>query len=222
MPGSCSTSQIGWADVNWRWLAQVRRKRLDWRSFLAKLVRTILLVPMVSAGLWAVAANAATGDARDGVTRAGASGAVAPMQLAQSGDVEIYVDEYGRRVIVDSFTGEVLGMQRPQERPATIAASGGCANSTATRAASCSRIRTTSPIGHDPTIVAGRSRNIRAIRANRYPRRRNMRCRRRRRSIRTHPRTAFRKSRSRASSTRDRSSASRSTAGASAMRPDRR
>ena len=29
-------------------------------------------------------------------------------RLAQSGDVEIYIDEYGRRVIVDSFTGEVL------------------------------------------------------------------------------------------------------------------
>jgi lipoprotein-anchoring transpeptidase ErfK/SrfK len=72
---------------------------------------------MVSAGLWAVAANAATGDASDGVARAGASGAAAPIQLAQSGDVEIYVDEYGRRVIVDSFTGEVLGMLRPQERP---------------------------------------------------------------------------------------------------------
>jgi lipoprotein-anchoring transpeptidase ErfK/SrfK len=81
---------------------------------LAKLVLTILLVPIVSGGLWVVAANAATGDARDGVTRPATS---APMELAQSGDVEIYVDEYGRRVIVDSFTGEVLGMMRPQERP---------------------------------------------------------------------------------------------------------
>ena len=51
------------------------------------------------------------------LTPAGASGAGVPMQLAQSGDVEIYVDEYGRRVIVNSFTGEVLGMLRPQERP---------------------------------------------------------------------------------------------------------
>ncbi len=37
------------------------------------------------------------------------------LRLAQSGDVEIYIDEYGRRVIVDSFTGEVLGIQRPRQ-----------------------------------------------------------------------------------------------------------
>ena len=84
---------------------------------MAKLVRTILLVPMVSAGLWAVAANAATGDARVARRQPAPPGRSLPMQLAQSGDVEIYVDEYGRRVIVDSFTGEVLGMLRPQERP---------------------------------------------------------------------------------------------------------
>ena len=38
-----------------------------------------------------------------------------PLRLAQSGDVEIYIDEYGRRVIVDAFTGEVLGIQRPRQ-----------------------------------------------------------------------------------------------------------
>ena len=33
------------------------------------------------------------------------------VMLAQQGDVEIYVDEYGRRVIVDAYTGEVIAIQ---------------------------------------------------------------------------------------------------------------
>ena len=36
------------------------------------------------------------------------------VQLAQNGDVEIYYDEFGRRVIVDAYTGEVLEVQRPR------------------------------------------------------------------------------------------------------------
>jgi len=34
--------------------------------------------------------------------------------LAQSADVEIYYDEFGRRVIVDPYTGEVLSVERPR------------------------------------------------------------------------------------------------------------
>ena len=46
---------------------------------------------------------------------ANAAPAPAPLlQLAQYANVEIYIDEYGRRVIVDSFTGEVLGVERPR------------------------------------------------------------------------------------------------------------
>ena len=30
------------------------------------------------------------------------------IQLAQYGDVEIYYDEFGRRVVVDAYTGEVI------------------------------------------------------------------------------------------------------------------
>ncbi|MBL8578692.1 MAG: murein L,D-transpeptidase [Mesorhizobium sp.] len=36
------------------------------------------------------------------------------IKLAQYGDVEIYYDEFGRRVIVDPYTGEVLAVQRPR------------------------------------------------------------------------------------------------------------
>jgi lipoprotein-anchoring transpeptidase ErfK/SrfK len=36
------------------------------------------------------------------------------IQLAQYGDVEVYYDEFGRRVIVDAYTGEVLAVERPR------------------------------------------------------------------------------------------------------------
>ena len=34
--------------------------------------------------------------------------------LAQLGDVEIYYDEFGRRVVVDAYTGEVISVERPR------------------------------------------------------------------------------------------------------------
>ena len=40
--------------------------------------------------------------------------APAGMQLAQSGDVEVYYDGLGRRVLIDSYTGEILSIQRPR------------------------------------------------------------------------------------------------------------
>lgn len=36
------------------------------------------------------------------------------IQLAQYGDVEIYYDEFGRRIIVDAYTGEVISVERPR------------------------------------------------------------------------------------------------------------
>ena len=36
------------------------------------------------------------------------------IQLAQYGDVEIYYDEFGRRVVVDAYTGEVISVERPR------------------------------------------------------------------------------------------------------------
>ncbi|MGO4834852.1 hypothetical protein AB4144_21610, partial [Rhizobiaceae sp. 2RAB30] len=38
------------------------------------------------------------------------------LQLAQSGDVEIYYDGRGRRVLVDSYTGEILAIQEPRRQ----------------------------------------------------------------------------------------------------------
>lgn len=81
---------------------------------MVSFVRTLLFVPVIFAGLPVFGAAASTGtDAgiTDSVNKAGL------LQLAQFGDVEIYVDQYGRRVIVDAYTGEVLGYERPRARP---------------------------------------------------------------------------------------------------------
>jgi lipoprotein-anchoring transpeptidase ErfK/SrfK len=87
---------------------------------LNKRVRDLLILPALMAGLSATGAMASTGfdssnllpsDRAEWPLSARDDGA---MQLAQYGDVEIYIDEYGRRVIVDAYTGEVLGIQRPR------------------------------------------------------------------------------------------------------------
>lgn len=48
--------------------------------------------------------------------RAAPAGAASPKDavvLAQSGDIEVYYDGRGRRVIVDAWTGEILAIERP-------------------------------------------------------------------------------------------------------------
>ena len=93
----------------------------------------------------------------------------APLRLAQSGDVEIYIDEYGRRVIVDAFTGEVLGIQRPRQ------------NRDYRRQRRLRELNrdqggfllddpdATFPTVRGPTIRAGRSRNIRKTPDEAFP-----------------------------------------------------
>jgi len=87
---------------------------------LATLVRGLTILPIVLAGLFAGAAQASTrkdfsDEARESRYDAlAARDAITPLRLAQSGEVEIYYDQYGRRVIVDAFTGEVLGVERPR------------------------------------------------------------------------------------------------------------
>ena len=44
------------------------------------------------------------------------SAPVKGLQLAQNGDVQIFYDEYGRRVILDTFTGEVVAVEEPNAR----------------------------------------------------------------------------------------------------------
>jgi lipoprotein-anchoring transpeptidase ErfK/SrfK len=92
--------------------------RTDGDDVLTKLVRNLLIVPVLTAGLAAVEASASPGaetNRLDLVAPAAVHVAVElPLQFAQYGDVEIYIDQYGRRVIVDAYTGEVLGIERPR------------------------------------------------------------------------------------------------------------
>jgi hypothetical protein len=87
---------------------------------LNKRIRDLVILPALMAGLSATGAMASTGPGS--TIPAPSSRAEWPLsardagvlQLAQYGDVEIYIDEYGRRVIVDAYTGEVLGIERPR------------------------------------------------------------------------------------------------------------
>jgi len=79
--------------------------------------RISLLSVALAAGLWAsgTAMAAPVGSQQDmqGTTRIDAAGGEG-VQLAQRGDVEVYFDGNGNRVIVDSYTGEVIAVQPPR------------------------------------------------------------------------------------------------------------
>ena len=73
--------------------------------------RKIIVMSAAMAGLAAPAASASPLAAEDG---APAPRPAVGLQLAQSQDVEIYYDRFGRRVVVDAYTGEVLSIERPR------------------------------------------------------------------------------------------------------------
>ena len=81
--------------------------------------RQILVVSAFAAGLTTVGASASERSDLAG----SASRAAAGLQLAQAGDVEVYYDGRGRRVIVDAYTGEIIAIEprgerrRPMRRP---------------------------------------------------------------------------------------------------------
>ncbi|WP_019173943.1 L,D-transpeptidase family protein [Pseudaminobacter salicylatoxidans] len=70
-----------------------------------------LLSLAVLAGLWATAAIAAVGATSQEAQKRPQGDT---LQLAQRGDVEIYFDGNGNRVIVDSYTGEIIAVQPPR------------------------------------------------------------------------------------------------------------
>jgi lipoprotein-anchoring transpeptidase ErfK/SrfK len=75
--------------------------------------RRISMLSAFAAGLAAFGAQAAVHSM--GVEASPALSATADtVQLAQYGDVEIYYDEFGRRVVVDPYTGEVISVERPR------------------------------------------------------------------------------------------------------------
>jgi lipoprotein-anchoring transpeptidase ErfK/SrfK len=75
-------------------------------------LRSLLVLSALAMGLQAFAAHSATPLLSDDAPRARAS--AEGIQLAQLGDVEIYYDEFGRRVVVDAYTGEIISVERPR------------------------------------------------------------------------------------------------------------
>src|SRR4051794_25395118 len=117
MPGSCwryqEQREPGRDYSDWRAMAPAD---FDRRPFLVNIVSKALIITALFSGFLAVEAAASPNPADvTGISRTAPSPMEMPLRLAQSEDVEIYIDEYGRRVIVDSFTGEVLGIQRPRQ-----------------------------------------------------------------------------------------------------------
>jgi lipoprotein-anchoring transpeptidase ErfK/SrfK len=78
------------------------------------MVRTATLLSALFATLAATSAEAALSSS--GAVPAPLETVVEGVQLAQSGNVEVYIDRYGRRVIVDAWTGEILAIQPPRRQ----------------------------------------------------------------------------------------------------------
>ena len=78
------------------------------------MLRKILVVSVFSAGLVSVGAGAS--ERTQTGSRDLASRGEAGLQLAQGGDVEVYYDSRGRRVLVDSYTGEIIAIEPREER----------------------------------------------------------------------------------------------------------
>ena len=94
--------------------------------------RRTLVLSALAAGL---ASSAALASAPAAPERAAPPRGEAVL-LAQSGDVEIYYDEFGRRVIVDAYTGEIISVERPRRSRSRRGA-------TSARSATISTIRRT-------------------------------------------------------------------------------
>ncbi|MDH6235172.1 lipoprotein-anchoring transpeptidase ErfK/SrfK [Mesorhizobium soli] len=78
------------------------------------MISRIGFLAAVAAGFWAYAAEAAAPDMRVVEAARISKRADAGVQLAQSGDVQVYFDGKGNRIIVDSYTGEIIAVQPPR------------------------------------------------------------------------------------------------------------
>ena len=78
------------------------------------MLRKILVVSAFSAGL--VSVGAVASERTQTGFRDSASRGEAGLQLAQGGDVEVYYDSRGRRVLVNSYTGEIIAIEPREER----------------------------------------------------------------------------------------------------------
>ena len=78
-----------------------------------EMFRGMILLSAFAAGMSAFVAAAHAAAPALGETPA-APRAVEGVQLAQYGDVEIYYDDMGRRIVRDAYTGEIISIERPR------------------------------------------------------------------------------------------------------------
>ena len=79
--------------------------------------RKVIVLSGLVGALPAFGAAAAVAPHASPIVRQGAPATPAPLRLAQSGDVEVYYDGRGRRVIVDAFTGQIIAIEQPRREP---------------------------------------------------------------------------------------------------------
>ena len=78
------------------------------------MINKVLLASALALGGFSTVAQARLGEGGDGAAR-GAAQAPGLIQLAQVRDVEIYYDQYGREVLVDVYTGEVVAIRERRD-----------------------------------------------------------------------------------------------------------
>ncbi len=81
---------------------------------LATMLRTIFTLSALAAGL--VFSSAFAAPTQDGETRTVRAAGSGGILLAQDGNLDVYYDARGNRVIVDADTGKVIAIQPPQTR----------------------------------------------------------------------------------------------------------
>lgn len=91
----------------------------EWRD-LRIMFRKIIVLSAVLVGASTIDAAASLAEREGALDSRHRPAAAAPhadgLRIAQAGEVEIYYDGQGRRVIVDAFTGEILSIDRPRRQ----------------------------------------------------------------------------------------------------------
>jgi lipoprotein-anchoring transpeptidase ErfK/SrfK len=80
---------------------------------LTTILSRIIAISALMAGMSAAGAVAAPAPLPDGAPAVARDEPAFPL-LAQGRDIDIFYDQYGRRVIMDAYTGEVLAVERPR------------------------------------------------------------------------------------------------------------
>ena len=79
------------------------------------MINKVLLASLLALGGLSDTAQARPHETGEGGVARATSATTGLIQLAQIRDVEIYYDEYGREVLVDVYTGEVVAVREPRQ-----------------------------------------------------------------------------------------------------------